>query len=180
MEIPKRNLFFCADIDEENIKELVENIIKVNTYDDEQSQENETYERKPIKIYFSTTGGNMYVGFALYNYIKYSKTPVWLYISGYCFSAGFLIALASEKTFAYKNTTFMYHQLSYSRSNDSLQGHGEDFEQSKIYQEDMHKLIVQETKIPLDKLKYINERKIDWYIDVNEAKELGIIDEIIE
>lgn len=179
MEVPKRDLFFCKKINEENVKDLVEDIIKVNVYDDEQFQKNNNYERKPIKIYFSTNGGSVEVGLSLYNYIKYSNTPVWIYVSGYCYSAGIWIILGAEKVFAYKETSFMYHQISYSNDGNSLQDNGEYFNWVKKDQERLYNLITNNTKIPLDKLKYIDERKIDWYIDVNEAKELEIIDDII-
>ena len=41
-------------------------------------------------------------------------------------------------------------------------------------------LILENTKITKDKLEEINSKKQDWWMDVTEAKKLGVIDEIIK
>ena len=54
----RRNLILNSDIDETSIKEIIDKIIDINSYDLEQDIEQGVgYEREPINLYITTGGG---------------------------------------------------------------------------------------------------------------------------
>lgn len=60
MEKPTREIVFCDEINEESTKKIIEKIIKINKYDNEQEILLSKYEREPIKFYM-TTNGEMHI-----------------------------------------------------------------------------------------------------------------------
>ena len=180
MEEKERNIYFLDYVNNSSIKDIIKQIVEINLYDNQQEEKVIEYERKPIKLFMSTQGGSMLDMFSLYNHIKYSKTPVWIYISGYSFSAGFLILGAAKKRIASKNTLFLAHQASVSLGYSTIQDQKEQVAIIEKMEDNSEKIILNDTKIPKKKLKEIREKKQDWVIDVYEAKKLGVIDEIIE
>lgn len=179
MEKPTREIVFCDEINEESTKKIIEEIIKINKYDNEQENLLSKYEREPIKFYMTTNGGNAYLTIALFDHIKYSKTPVWIYISGYCCSGGFYMLGAAKKVIAYNHTQLMYHQLSYGTRYNYLENHKQAVKESENLQKVLDLLILENTNITSEMLKIINDKQIDWYMSTKEALDLGVIDEII-
>ena len=59
-------------------------------------------ERKPIKIFIDSPGGDLVATFTMINAIKLSKTPVYTINIGAAYSGGFFIFLAGHKRFAYE------------------------------------------------------------------------------
>ena len=43
----------------------------------------------------------------------------------------------------------------------------------------LEELVLKDTKITKERLKEVNEKKQDWWMDTEEALKLGVIDEII-
>ena len=84
-----------------------------------------------------------------------------------------------DRRIAYENTTLMYHQLSWGSGYGKQREIQERAVQIEKDQEKLDKLILENTTITKDKLEEINEKKQDWFMDVEEALKLGVIDEII-
>lgn len=80
---------------------------------------------------------------------------------------------------AYENTEIMYHQLSCKMPYNKQATIEETSEQLKRNQTALDNIVLKNTKITKAKLKEINEKKKDWYMDVKEALDLGVIDEIM-
>lgn len=80
---------------------------------------------------------------------------------------------------AYENTTLMYHQLSWGSGFGKLRDIDEMNTQIKKDQERLDKFILDNTKITKEQIENMNEKKKDWFMDVEEALKLGVIDEII-
>lgn len=176
----ERTIHFCTYIDEDSTKDIIKTIIDVNLYDAQQEKTIVDYKREPIKLFMTTGGGSCVHTLALYDHIKHSATPVWIYISGYCCSGGFYMLGAADRRIAYEHTQLMYHQLSGEMNYEKLQQHRENMAFRDNLQDVLDSLILQDTKITKEKLKEVNEKKQDWWMDVTEAKKLGVIDEIIK
>ena len=174
-----RNIIFCEEIEEESTKNLIKNIVDINMYDSIQESTIVDYQRIPIRIYMTTAGGSLHHTIALFDIIKHSKTPVWIFVSGYCCSGGFYMLGAADKVFAYEHTEFMYHQLSYKTPFSTLEQQQQNVDLHKKLQEVADNLILENTNISKEKLAEINKKQIDWWMDAKEAKKLGVIDEII-
>lgn len=175
----RRNIYINEDIEEYITKKVIEQITEINAYDEEQRLENVYYKANPINLFLTTNGGNVEEALAIYDIIKNSKTPVDIYVLGKCYSAGFVILGAGTHRFAYPNTTFMTHELSYNSYYHKLTAHEDYTSEFRKNQNRINKLILKDTNIPSEELGWHYERKKDWFISAEEALRFGIIDKII-
>ena len=136
----------------------------------------EVSQRKPIRIYLNTYGGNVDPAMSLSNLIQISKTPVYIYNLGVCASAGVLIFLSGHKRYALKGSKFLIHEGEIGLSGQSKKVM-ENFEAIKQQEKGIENYIISKTNI--DKKLYNKNRKKEWWIS-SEAKDLGIVDDIIE
>jgi ATP-dependent Clp protease protease subunit len=183
MEKPKeRKLFFTKDVDADSIAEITEAIISINDHDryleEKYKLYNVTYTPKPIEIYIDSYGGNVYQCFGLLGVMEKSVTPIHTIVTGCAMSAGFMILISGHKRFAYRLATPMYHQIA--------SGHWGKIEDFEVEIDEMRRLqaigekeTLDKTKITKQQLKEIRKTKTDWYMDAEEAKKLGVIDEIL-
>lgn len=133
----------------------------------------------PITFMLSTPGGNCYDGLALYDTIANSSTPVEIICSGKVMSMGVITLLAADVRKAYRNTTFMIHQVS-GMSLGTLQEMMESVEETTRVNDVLSEIIIGRTKITKKKLDEITRAKKDWIFTAEEALELGVITEIID
>jgi len=174
----KRLIYFSSDIDNSSIGLACYDILSINEYDNARADELIDYQRKPIKIYINSGGGDIYDMWALIDIILNSKTPVYTYCTGYAMSAAFNIFLSGHKRFATKHATFMYHQL-WNRYGGRYLDVIENTSEIDYLQKDMEKLVCERTKITQEKLDDIRNKKQDWFIRAEEALKYGIIDTIL-
>jgi ATP-dependent Clp protease protease subunit len=181
------------EVDESTVSTVVEKIFQINQEDEEWiknvqnvmtasgakfSPSKIDIEMPHIQILLSTYGGSVYDGLALYDAIKASKTKVDVIIGGKSMSMGTIIMLGSETRKAYRNTTFMIHEMT-SGYLGKLADLENDLGESKRLQKILWDIITSETKITQKQLDDIYEKKKDWYLSAEEALELGLITEII-
>lgn len=133
-------------------------------------------DRKPIKIYLHSYGGDADACFNLIDTIEMSETPVYTYNMGVAMSAAFLILIAGHKRFCTKSSTALVHSGS-----GGVQGTFEQSEaQMKNYKhmvDAMREYVLKKTKI--DQKKFNKNKSIEWYIYSDEQVSLGIVDKII-
>ena len=153
----------------------LESVIRYwNRIDDEQNIP--ISERKPIKIFIDSYGGSLTSTFTIIDSMRLSKTPVYTIVTGKAYSGGFFIAINGHKRFTYKNAGFLFHEGSTGTGNM-------DAGKFRNYTEFYNKKIELLKQITLEKTKiseelYQKHKLDDWWIDANEAIELGICDEI--
>lgn len=177
-----RELYFQKQVTQDTVGDLAKQILDVN--------KNDLYLKKlyalhgieyvppPIKLYIDSYGGSVYQCLGLLGIIEDSKTPVHTYVIGVAMSAGFMIAVHGHKRFAYKHSTFMYHQLSsmvWGKMADMV----ESMEENRRLHQKLQELTLKKTKISLKTLEDNFEHKRDWFMDVEEAKLNGCVDEIV-
>lgn len=133
---------------------------------------------KDIHIYINSPGGSVTAGMAIYDTMKYIKCDVSTICVGMAASMGaFLLAGGTKgKRFALPNSEIMIHQPS-----GGAQGQATDIhivaEQILRIKEKLNKILAENTGQPLDRITADTER--DNYMTADEAKEYGIIDEVI-
>lgn len=134
-------------------------------------------ERKPIKLYIDSWGGELVAAFTIINAIELSKTPVWTISIGAAYSAGFFIYIAGHKRLAYNYSSFLFHEGS--PGSPSVDAHKfrnyADFYIVQLNQLKEHTL--KYTKLTEE--EYRKVQKDDYWLTAQQALEKGVVDEII-
>ena len=134
--------------------------------------------KKDVNIYINSPGGYISAGLAIYDTMKFMGYDINTYCLGQAASMGALLLGAGTKgkRFALPNTEVMIHELS-----TGNQGKFNDiklaFEHSQKLYEKMAKHYVEFTGQKLPKVKQDMQR--DFYMNAEEAKEYGLIDEVL-
>lgn len=134
---------------------------------------------KDIQLYINSPGGSISAGFAIYDTMQYIKPDVSTICIGMAASMGaFLLAAGAKgKRFSLPNAEIMLHQPL-----GGTQGQAEDIrihaERIIRTREAINRILSERTAQPLDKISKDTDR--DFFMTALEAKEYGIIDEVIE
>jgi len=172
-----RTYVISGCIDEEIAKQVVWVITKINEIDNSAFEELNPNKYQPlsIKLIINTPGGEVLQGFSIVDAIESSLTPVITIATGQVASMGVPIFLAGHERYATRHAWFMLHNMS-----SGLWGSSQDL---KLTAEHIDKLMKQyenilfsKTKFPKDKWESILKEKIDYWFDVEEAKEYGFVD----
>lgn len=169
--IAKREIFINTDIDEYCV-DFAKMIIDWNRQDKGIPIE----ERKKIKIFINTDGGDVTAMNSLINAIQLSKTPCITIGMGKCFSAGAMILISAKERYIFPNTIVMIHK----GSSGIISDVNKIIDYSKFLEADneLNKhYIFANTKITSKKYKEVENK--DWYIFANECIDWGIADKII-
>jgi ATP-dependent Clp protease protease subunit len=133
---------------------------------------------KDINLYINSPGGVVSAGMAIYDTMQYVKPQVSTICLGQAASMGaFLLSGgAPGKRFALPNARIMIHQPS-----GGSQGQATDIEiQAKEIirlKKRLNEIMAKNTKQPLERIERDTER--DYFMSAVEAKEYGLVDEVI-
>jgi ATP-dependent Clp protease protease subunit len=136
----------------------------------------EVFNRKKIKVFINTDGGDTTAMNALISAIQLSKTPVITIGLGKCFSAGAMILIAAKERFILPNTIVMIHKGSSGIASDV----NKIIDYSKFLEKDNElckEYIFANTNISENKYKEVENK--DWYVFADECVEWGIATKII-
>lgn len=134
---------------------------------------------KDIQLYINSPGGSVTAGMAIYDTIQYIKCDVSTICMGMAASMGaFLLAAGTKgKRFALPNSEIMIHQPL-----GGMQGQTTDM---KIHvdrmvkiKENLNRILSERTGKPYEQVVHDTER--DNFLTAEEAKEYGLIDDIIQ
>ena len=106
-DLEKRIIWLEEEVTEQTL-EFVRKIIEWNREDEMNSLEPK--DRKPIKIFFFSPGGDLDVNYALIDTIRLSKTPVYGINIGRCCSAAAYIYLSCHHRYMMNHSYFVFHQ----------------------------------------------------------------------
>ena len=134
---------------------------------------------KDIQLYINSPGGSVTAGMAIYDTMQYVKCDVSTICVGMAASMGaFLLAAGTKgKRFSLPNSTIMIHQPI-----GGAKGQATDI---KIHAEwilrvkkTLNEILSERTGQPLSKIEIDTER--DFFMSAEEAKEYGIVDQIMD
>jgi ATP-dependent Clp protease protease subunit len=135
---------------------------------------------KDIQLYINSPGGSITAGLAIYDTIQYIRNNVQTLCIGQAASMGAFLLMAGTKgkRFALPNSRVLIHQPSMG----GLAGQATDIDiharEIIRIREITNKLMAKHTGQNLDKIERDVER--DFIMNAPQAKEYGIIDEIID
>lgn len=134
--------------------------------------------KKDIQLYINSPGGSVTAGLAIYDTMQYIKPDVSTVSIGLSASMGAMILAsgAKGKRYALPNAEILLHQVM-----GGARGQASEIEitakQIIRIKEEMNKILSKHTGQPLAKISKDTDR--DFYLSANEAKEYGVIDEVI-
>jgi ATP-dependent Clp protease protease subunit len=136
---------------------------------------------KDIYLYINSPGGSITAGLAIYDTMQYIKADISTICIGQAASMGAILLAAGTKgkRFALPHTRIMIHQPAIY---GGLQGPATDIDiqtrELLRLKRIVNEILAKHTSQPLEKVERDTER--DFFMSSQEAKEYGIIDEIIE
>jgi ATP-dependent Clp protease protease subunit len=135
--------------------------------------------KKDIQMYVNSPGGEVYSGMAIYDTMKYIKSPVSTICVGMAASmAAFLLAGGEKgKRFSLPNSRILIHQPMGGTKGQATDIKIQAEEILKI-REEMNKILAKNTGQPIAKISEDTER--DYYMRADEAMKYGIIDRVIK
>lgn len=128
----------------------------------------------PIEFYFSSSGGDVYEGLAVYDAIMACPCDVHIIASGKIMSAGFIIFLAGDVRIAAPHTTFMMHSVSYDPGNGIVKSHEVQVNEGKRINNVFLDIMAARTNRN-KKFWYRTILNQDKYLNLQDATEVGII-----
>ena len=169
----KERIFFIDFEIDQSLIEIERKILQYNRIDKGIPVE----ERKPIKLFIYSYGGELDAMFSFIDVVELSKTPVWTINVGISMSAALVMLLSGQKRFTLPHAMTLIHSGS-----GGTQG---TFEQSKEamanYEKQVRKMreyIMAHTNI--DKKTMTKNQAKDWYLDADEQVKYGIVDKIAD
>ena len=169
----KERIFFIDFEIDQSLIEIERKILQYNRIDKGIPVE----ERKPIKLFIYSYGGELDAMFSFIDVVELSKTPVWTINVGISMSAALVMLLSGQKRFTMSHAMALIHSGS-----GGTQG---TFEQSESamanYKKQVAKMreyIMAHTNI--DKKTMTKNQAKDWYLDADEQVKYGIVDKIAD
>ncbi len=163
-----RIIFIGSAIDDNVANIVIAQLLFLQTEDPE----------KDIHLYINSPGGIVSSGLAIYDTMQYVKPDIGTYCIGQAMSMGALLLAAGTKgkRFALPHSRIMIHQLM-----GGFQGQATDIEiharEILKIKESLNNILSRHTCQSLEKIQADTDR--DFFMSGQEAKEYGIVDEVI-
>jgi len=134
--------------------------------------------KKDIQMYINSPGGSVYAGFGIYDTMHFISPDVATICTGMALSMGsiLLCAGAAGKRAALSHSRVMLHQPL-----GGVQGQASDIEitarQVLKIKTELYEIVAKHSGQPYQKVHDVSDR--DYWMTAGEAKEFGIIDEVL-
>ncbi len=163
-----RIIFIGTPIDDNVANTVIAQLLFLQTEDPD----------KDIHLYINTPGGIVSSGLAIYDTMQYVKSNIATYCIGQAASMGALLLAAGTKgkRFALPHSRIMIHQPM-----GGFQGQATDIEiharEILRIKDTLNKILAEHTGQSIEKIQVDTDR--DFFMSGEEAKEYGIVDEVI-
>ncbi|MDO8504198.1 MAG: ATP-dependent Clp endopeptidase proteolytic subunit ClpP [bacterium] len=133
---------------------------------------------KEIQFYINSPGGSVTAGLAVYDTMQYIKCPISTVCVGMAASMGAVLLAAGSpgRRFALPNSEILLHQVM-----GGVEGQAVEIEitarQIIKIKDKLNKILAKHTGQALEKIEKDTDR--DFYLSSDDAKNYGIIDEVI-
>ena len=134
---------------------------------------------KDISIYFNTPGGSVYAGLGIYDTMQYIQPDVNTICTGMAASMGAVLLTAGTKG---KRSALPHSRVMIHQPMGGAQGQASDIEitarEIKKLKNELYEIIAKHSGNPFERIEKDSDR--DHWMTALEAKEYGMIDEILE
>ena len=135
--------------------------------------------KKDISLYINSPGGSVSDGMAIYDTMQHIKPDISTICVGIAASMGALLLAggAKGKRYALPNSRVMIHQVL-----GGAQGQASDIEihakEILKWKSKLNEILAKHTAQPMEKIEKDTDR--DFFMEAPEAKQYGIVDEVLE
>ena len=167
--LKERIVFLGTPIDDQIANLIVAQLLHLEAEDPD----------KDISIYINSPGGSVYAGLAIYDTMQFIKPDIHTLCVGIAMSMGALLVAGGTqgKRSALPNSKILIHQVS-----GGFSGQATDIEiqarETIATKRRLEEIIAKHTTQDLEKVSKDMER--DYFMTAQEAKDYGIIDQVIE
>lgn len=135
--------------------------------------------KKDIKLYLNTPGGVVTAGLAIYDTMQYIKSDVSTICVGIAASMGAVLLAAGQKgkRFILPNSEILLHQVMGAGEGQAIEIEIAARHIIKI-KDRLNQILAKHTGQPLSKIEKDTDR--DFWLTAQDAKEYGLVDEIIK
>jgi ATP-dependent Clp protease protease subunit len=134
---------------------------------------------KEINLYINCPGGSVTAGLAIYDTIQFVKPAVCTICMGQAASMGALLLAAGTKG---KRSALPHARIMIHQPLGGVQGQAVDIDiqarEILRMREEINRILVKHTRQSLEKIERDTDR--DFFMSAEQAKEYGIIDDVIE
>jgi ATP-dependent Clp protease protease subunit len=162
-----RTLIISGGIDQQLVSNVIGQLLAMASSSDE-----------PINIFVNSQGGHVESGDTIHDVIRFIKPRVRMIGTGWVASAGALIYVAAplEDRYALPNTRFLLHQPAGGAGGTAADIAIEAHEIIRM-RERINRIFARETGQPFERIE--NDTHRNFWLDVNAAKEYGLVGKII-
>ena len=164
-----RTVLVCGPVTDDMSRDVMAQLLILDAVD----------HRRPIRVFINSPGGAVDAGYAIYDMMRFCRSPVFSICAGLAASAATVILLgaAKENRLSLPNTRFLVHQPS-----TGIQGTASDVivgakEIIKLRQK-VNELLARETGQPLERI--VEDTRRDYWMSASEAKEYGLITRVVQ
>ena len=168
MLLKERIIFLGTPIDDQVANSIIAQLLHLEREDPE----------RDVSLYINSPGGAVHAGLAVYDAMRLNRCDVSTYCVGLCASMAtvLLSSGAAGKRFAMPNSTIHMHQVM-----GSTRGQAADIEiearETLRVNDLLRDILAQNTGQDSERIKSDFDR--NFYMDAQQAKEYGMIDEIL-
>lgn len=165
-----RTLLIGQDITDTTAEAFISQVLSLSALDP----------KSEIHIYMQTAGGSMSAALAMFDTLRITPCPVSITVLNSCSSAGLFLLQAADWRCAFPHATFFYHEpvhCSFTATEHATTAYAEEY---KRYNKYMGDIIRERSKMKLTTWKKSFESKTAVFLDVEQALNLNLIDEVIK
>lgn len=133
---------------------------------------------KDIQIYFNTPGGSVHAGLGIYDTMQYISSDIATICTGMAASMGAILLVAGTKG---KRTALKHSRVMIHQPMGGVQGQASDIEitarEIQKLKKELYDILSLHTGKPYDEVEKDSDR--DFWMTAQEAKDYGMIDEIL-
>ena len=163
-----RQIILSGEINKDLADKIVRQLLVLEADDSE----------KTIYMYIDSPGGDVDAGFAIFDMIRFIKSPVVLVGMGLIASAAALILLSVDKEnrVSLPNSRYLIHQPSSGMRGvaTDIEIHAKEMEKTKAI---LNQIIAEQTGKSVEQVTNDTER--DYWLDSKEAVEYGLVSRIV-
>lgn len=163
-----RQVLLSGEINKELADKIVRQLLVLEADSDE----------KTIYLYIDSPGGDVDAGFAIFDMIRFIKSPVVIVGMGLVASAGALVLLAvpKERRVGLPHSHYLIHQPMSGMKGvaTDIEIHAKELAKTRAKLND---IIAEETGKPVEQVAKDTDR--DYWLDADAAKEYGLVSKVV-